>query len=375
MGTSVFGEEHAALADSVRRFVEQEVSPALAACERAGAVAAQVRGQAGQLGYLEAWLDDPLSGLALAEELGRSGSLGLANSLLTTAAGVLPMLNAAKGRQIADLCDRVAAGRAIVALALWEPGLADLSETATAALPSDGGWRLEGRKTAVVDARNATAALILAATPVTGHGVQGPHRGPARGTPAVFLATTGDEGWAPLDTPAPLGAGAAGTADVGLRGLPGVPIGLDLESAREAQRRLWLAQSAALVADAWRTWQRTVGYAGTREVFGRPVLKFQVNRHALAQALTRLTAARRLVHDAAYRLAQREDAGRVIAAARRFAGEAASAVTDTCLQLHGGYGYSLEYDVQRSWRDDRALTLDGTADALHAQIEEGLVRV
>lgn len=358
MGISLLGEEHQVLAASVRRFVEQRVRRD--DWERSGAVPAEVRAQAGGLGYLEAGLEDPVSGLVLAEELGRGASGGLAAALLTTAAGVLPLLAGARGDDLADLRGRVAAGEQVVALALWEPGLSDLAGATTRAVLSENGWRLEGRKTAVVDARTAEAALVLAA------------QDPGADRPALFLAATTAPGWQPLDAAPPLGAGAAGIADVALHGSPAVPIGLGVDAAWDAQRRLWLAQAAMIIADAWRTWERTRDYAATREVFGRPVSKFQVNRHALAQALTRLTAARRLVYDATFRLVSGQDARHAIAAARRSAERTAAAVTDACLQLHGGYGYSLEYDVQRSWRDARALTLDGTGDALHAQIEEGL---
>jgi acyl-CoA dehydrogenase len=375
MGTSLFGEEHHALAASVRRFVAERILPSVGDWERAGTLPPTVRALAGELGYLEAGLEDPLSGLVIAEGLGGSGSSGVWSALLTTAAGVLPLLAAATVGQTAGLREEVAAGRVVVALALWEPGLADLSKVTTRAVAGPDGWRLTGSKAAVLEADQAEAALVLAAVPATDAVTARPERGLVPESPALFLASTrGKPGWRPVEGAPPLGPRAAPTGDVALERLPAVPIGLGADAAWQAQRRLWLMQAAAAVADTRRTWERTCEYAANREVFGRPVSTFQTNRHALAQMLTRLVAAERLVHDAAFRLAGGQDAAWIVAATRYHAECAAAAVTDRCLQLHGGYGYSLEYDVQRSWRDSRALMLDGTSAALRAQIEEGLLR-
>jgi alkylation response protein AidB-like acyl-CoA dehydrogenase len=113
-----------------------------------------------------------------------------------------------------------------------------------------------------------------------------------------------------------------------------------------------LLAAAAAAGAAQRTLDDTRAYALHREAFGRPIGRFQVNRHALAAAATRVTAAEALVHDTAWRLAQGEDIG--AAAALEHATRTSAEVADLAVQLHGGYGYAGDLDPQRAWRDARA---------------------
>lgn len=340
MPVSLYAEEHEALATAVGRFVDERIAPFTAAWEAAGAVPHGMRRAAGALGYLAAGQDDVLAELALAEALGRCGAAGVAVALLTTTAAVLPLLvEGSADPDVGALKDRVAAGQAVVTLALAEDNVGVSADVETRATEAAGVLVLSGEKCAVPDARTAEAALVLANGP---------------GGPALSLCDTASPGWAPSAGPAPLGHASAGRADVTLDRVPATPLGLGLRSAERARDRLWLMTAAADVSGAWRTWERARDYALGREAFGRPIGRFQVNQHALAEAAGGLTAARQLVHQAAWRLSTGNDPATAIAAARRYATSTAVQVTDTCLQLYGGYGYAMEYDVQRDWRDARA---------------------
>lgn len=342
MPISLYAEEHEALAAAVGRFVDDRIAPFVDAWERAGAIPAVLRREAGALDYLDAGREDVLAELAIAEALGRCGAAGVAVSLLTTISAVLPLLSEAGGVPgVRALRDRVAAGDAVVTLAVALEGdsAADRSVAPARATQTVYGVVLNGRAFAVPDARMAEAALVPAASPDGW---------------ALYLCPTGAPGWAPLVAPAPLGHQTAGAVDVILHQAPATSLELGPRAMRVAWDRLRLMTAAASVSGAWRTWERAWAYALGREAFGRPIARFQVNRHALAEAAGRLTAARQLVHDAAWRLATGRDARPAIAAARRYATRTVLDVTDTCLQLYGGYGYAMEYDVQRDWRDARA---------------------
>jgi len=344
MPVSLYAEEHEALATAVGRFVDERIAPFTDAWETAGRIPPGLRRDAGALGYLAAGQDDVLAELAVAETLGRCGAYGVAVSLLTTTAGVLPLLTGAGAVPgVRALSDRVAAGQAVVTLAIAEDGSGEKAGCGTTTTENAGAVTLTGRKCAVPDARTAEAALVLAG----GLGVE-------PGEPTLYLCLTAAPGWQCSPAPAPLGHASTGRADVVLDHAPATPLGLGLPLVERARARLWLMTAAADVSGAWRTWERAREYALGREAFGRPIARFQVNRHALAEAAGRLTAARQLVHQAAWLLSTGRDAVTAIAAARRHATRTVAEVTDTCLQLYGGYGYAMEYDVQRDWRDARA---------------------
>ena len=131
-----------------------------------------------------------------------------------------------------------------------------------------------------------------------------------------------------------------------------VPIAASLRTAAS------LREAAAVVGSGWQAFDDAVAYAQQRTAFGRPIGRFQTNRHALATVATKLTAAQSLVRDAAWLLVheEREDTA---SAAWSYAVDTVVEATDVCLQLHGGYGYTPEFDIERAWRDVRALRARG----------------
>ena len=147
-----------------------------------------------------------------------------------------------------------------------------------------------------------------------------------------------------------------------LRGTGWGEVSVDVEhTQRVAEPALAAAavrEAAAIVGAGWQAFDDACGYANQRTAFGRPIGRFQVNRHGLATVATKLTAAQSLVRDAAWALTRGwrdEPAG----AAWAYAADAVVDATDVCLQLHGGYGYTPEYDIERAWRDVRALRARG----------------
>ena len=346
MATTLFSEEHEALRATVRRWVEREIAPHTAAWEQAQSYPREVLAAAGAQGWFalalpEAHGGDAIASVVVAEELGRIRSGGVVNDLLAQAhtAATLAGVSTAAAKELAE---PALAGARIVCLV---GGSFDVA-------PAGDGRRVTGRSAAVGNARWADAGLVVSAGDA---GLD------------LFLVDAGAPGWAAEPPPAPYGRRAGQAADVTLD----VTVEADalLAEGAEAmalmgdrQARWRIDSAAAAVSGMWQTWEDAKAYALQREAFGRPISQFQVNRHALAEAGAWLTAARAAVHDAAQRLTAGTLEPGETAALKLYVNRVANDVADRCLQLHGGYGYTMEYDVQRAWRDARHLRLDEAAD-------------
>ncbi len=114
-----------------------------------------------------------------------------------------------------------------------------------------------------------------------------------------------------------------------------------------------LIGAAGCVAGAQRAFDKTLEYAKERNAFGRPIGKFQVNRHKFAEMATKIESARQMVYATAWRFSGGEYPVREISMAKLHASRVAVEVADECIQIHGGAGYMKEYGIERVWRDMR----------------------
>jgi len=114
-------------------------------------------------------------------------------------------------------------------------------------------------------------------------------------------------------------------------------------------------------------------YAREREVFGKPLARFQVWRHRLVEHLTAIEAARWLTYRACDLFNREEPAVKEISMAKLFAGDLMQKVVYDCQQLHGGMGYVVETPVARAFRDARLLTIGGGTSEIMKEIIAKLV--
>jgi acyl-CoA dehydrogenase len=114
--------------------------------------------------------------------------------------------------------------------------------------------------------------------------------------------------------------------------------------------------------------ERTLKYALQREAFGRPIGRHQVIRHKLAEIAVTLEAGRDVTYSALRRYVAGEDAVREVTIAKLATQRAAFDVIDTCLQIHGGAGYMVEYDIERAARDARLGPIGGGTDEIMKEI-------
>ncbi|MEO2037122.1 MAG: acyl-CoA dehydrogenase family protein, partial [Martelella sp.] len=122
---------------------------------------------------------------------------------------------------------------------------------------------------------------------------------------------------------------------------------------------------------------RALGYAQDRQQFGQAIAAFQATQFKLADMETELQASRALLHEAASRLdAKAADAIRFCAMAKRFVTDAGYKVANDALQVHGGYGYLADYEVERIVRDLRVhQILEGTNEIMRVIISRDMMKV
>lgn len=117
-----------------------------------------------------------------------------------------------------------------------------------------------------------------------------------------------------------------------------------------------------------------ISYAKERQTFGRPIAQHQAIQHMLADMATEVEASRLLVYRAAWLKDRGVDFNREAAMAKLFASETAERVAHNAIQIHGGYGYSAEFPVERIYRDQRLLTIgEGTSEILRTVIGRRVV--
>ena len=137
--------------------------------------------------------------------------------------------------------------------------------------------------------------------------------------------------------------------------------------------RIGVGAQAVGIAEA--ALARAIGYTKEREAFGKPINEFQAIQWMLADMATRLEAARLMVYRAAWMKQQGQKFSRQASMAKLFASETATFVTHRALQIHGGYGYTEDYQVERFYRDARVTEIyEGTSEIQRLVISRAWLR-
>jgi alkylation response protein AidB-like acyl-CoA dehydrogenase len=257
------------------------------------------------------------------------------------------------------------AGELIGAIAMTEPGTgSDLRGIRTSAQKVDDGWIVNGAKTFITSGIQSDLVITVARTDPAGGSrgfsllvVERDMPGFSRGRKLKKVGLHGQ------DT-AELSYEDVFVPDHNLLGELGGGFGqlvhhLPLE-------RLSIAAHAVAVCDA--ILAATVGYVNERVAFGQPIADFQNTRFVLADVATEIDVTRAFVDKAI--LAFNEDDLTVVDAAKAklWASEMQGRVVDRCLQLHGGYGYMMEYPIARAFQDGRIQRIFGGASEIQRQI-------
>jgi alkylation response protein AidB-like acyl-CoA dehydrogenase len=133
--------------------------------------------------------------------------------------------------------------------------------------------------------------------------------------------------------------------------------------------------AAQAIGIAQGAFDRAFAYARQRSQFGRKLEQFQITRHKLADMITKIETARLIVYKSAWSFDQGNVDSKLTSVAKMFAARVAVEVADEAIQLHGGYGYMLEYEVERFYRDARIMEIyGGTKEIQKNNIANALLR-
>ncbi|WP_327170809.1 acyl-CoA dehydrogenase family protein [Streptomyces sp. NBC_01336] len=383
MRRSVFTEDHEAFRTTVRSFIAEEVVPHYADWERQGHVPRELYRKLGALGVLGINVPEEYGGAGvtdftyqavLREECGRAGVGFGAESVHTCL--VLPyLLEFGSAEQKKRWLPGFLSGEIMTAIAMTEPGTgSDLAGIATRArLSADGThYVLDGAKTFITGGAQADLVLVVCRT--------APYD-PAdrRGGLSILCVDTSSEGFAVGRKLDKIGLRAQDTAELSFTGVR-VPVENLLGEEGAAFRYLTHNLAVERLGAAINAYANAAGavgfatdYVREREVFGKPVAAFQNTKFVLAECATEVTAAQALVDRALTEHAAGELTTADAARAKLFCTEVAGRVIDKCLQLHGGYGYMLEYPIARLYADTRVNRIyAGTSEVMKTIIAKDL---
>jgi acyl-CoA dehydrogenase len=367
-----FSGEHAALRESIRRFVLAEVRPHATEWEDARWFPDALFGQFAEHGFLGLKYPEEYGGqggdylheAVLAEEMAYCGSGGVAAGIGAHVNIATPPVAKFGTELLKERYLRPAiAGEKIAALAITEPDAgSDVAGIKTYAKRVDGGWVLNGSKMFITN--GVRAHFWVTAAKTTG---DGGHHGLSffvvDRQDAVSASKIEKLGWHASDT-ALIALEDAFVPEENLLGRKNE--GFYLIMANFQWERLIMALGA--VGAMQIAYDKTVAFAKERNAFGKPLTGFQALRHKLADIATTVHTSRVVTYDALRRFVDGGDAVKEVTMAKLATQRACFDVMDTCLQIHGGAGYMKEYEIERMARDARLGPIGGGTDEIMREI-------
>jgi len=373
MDRDIFEAEHGAYRESVRAFVDKDVVPNYAQWERDGICPRDFFLKAGELGAFA----------AIPEEYGGAGIKDFRfNVILNEEAARAAVAPAMLGPSLqADICmpyflelaneeqkrrwlPGIASGELITAIAMTEPGTgSDLSGIRARAVRDGDDYVIDGAKTFITNGINADLVITAVRTGdhphkgisliVVERGTEGFERGRNLEKVGMHAQDTAELSFSAARVPAANLLGEEGEGFFGLtRNLP--------------QERLSLGATAIAQAAAALDW--TIDYVRERKAFGNPIGSLQTVRHRLAELATEVEITQSYVDRCIMAL----NAGKLTVAdaakAKLWSTELLGRVVDACVQLHGGYGYMLEYKIARAFVDARVVRIYGGTSEIMKEI-------
>jgi len=354
---SLLGVEEAAIVATVAEFVDREVRPVARQLEHGDTYPEALIEKMKQLGIFGLAVPAPYGDVAVStpcyaqvtEELAR-GWMSLAGAMGGHTVVCKLLLDYGTEEQRQRYLPRLATGEIRATMALTEPGGgSDLQAMRTTAKPVEGGYLVNGSKTWITNGRrSALVALMCKTDPAA----DPPHRGIS-----ILLAEKGPGFTVSRDLPK-LGYKGVESCELSFtdfrvpadallggaegNGFPQMMKGLEIGRIQVAARATGVARAAL---------EDSLRYAQERTAFGKPIWRHQSVGNHLANMATTLVAAQQLVRYAATRYDSGERCDMEAGMAKLFASEAAAEITLDAIRVHGGYGYSTEFDVERYFRD------------------------
>jgi acyl-CoA dehydrogenase len=369
---TVFTEEHEAFRDSVRKFIAKEIAPYHAQWEADGIVPRSAWKAAGEAGLLGIAMPEAYGGLGLdrrfvavmIEEFGRTGYNGPGFNLSSDIVGGY-LAGHGTELQKQRWLPRMAAGDAIAAVAMTEPGGgSDLQSIRTTAIRDGDDYVINGAKTFISNGQSADILVVVAKTDPAAR---------ASGVSLILVEgdTPGFERGRNLDK---LGMKGNDTSELffnDVRVPAGNLLGAEGKGFYVLMRELaWERMIIAIraVAISENAIEATAAYARQRKAFGKALLDMQYNRFKLAERQAQVQVQRVFVDHCLELVVEGRLDDTVAAMAKYQTTELMSDVIDDCLQMHGGYGFMLEYPIARAYADTRYMRIAGGSNEVMREL-------
>ena len=359
-----FDPSHQLVRDSVRRFVEREILPDIDQWEEVESFPRELYLKAGAVGILGIGYPEALGGshegdlfakVAASEELMRCGSGGLVAGLGSLDIGLPPIVKWARPDVRDRVVPQVLSGEKISALAVTEPGGgSDVANLQTRAVRDGDIYRVSGSKTFITSGVRADFYTVAVRTGAPGFGGI-----------SLLLIEKGTPGFTVGRQLKKMGWWASDTAElffddcrVPVGNLIGVEnMGFACIMGNFQSERLALALMANMTSQL--ALEESLKWAREREAFGKPIGKFQVIKHRLAEMATALEVSREFTYRQAAKMAAGQSVIKEISMAKNVATDTSDRITTEAVQILGGLGYMRESLVERLYRDNRILSIGG----------------
>ena len=372
---TIYDDEHEQFRSAFRGWLDKEVVPNHEQYERDGITPRELWLAAGAQGFLGLTVPEQYGGggsddyrfaAVMQEEVSYTGVIGSANGFTLHNDIVLPyFIGLCNDEQKARWLPNMVSGECITAIAMTEPNTgSDLANIRTTAVRHGDTYVVNGSKTFITNGINSDAVIVAVRTDPDAK-----HRGMS-----LLVIERGMKGFERGRNLDKLGMHAQDTAELFFTDVE-VPVanllgeegkGFYYLMLNLAQERLGMAVGALGVCQA--AMDQTLAYTKERKAFGQPVGQFQHNKFLLAELSTEVQIGQVYVD----RCLELHCAGQLspeqAAAAKFWTTELQNKVVDRCLQLHGGYGYMLEYPIARAWADSRIQTIYGGTSEIMREI-------
>jgi alkylation response protein AidB-like acyl-CoA dehydrogenase len=375
MQRTIFEPEHHLFRDAFASFVAKEISPHFDEWERSGLTPHDLLARAGEHGFVGMHVPEEYGGggvsdfrynLIIAEEIAKAGVQGTGAMITLHNDVCTPYFqHLTNDEQKRRWLPGIASGRTVTAIAMTEPGIgSDLASMTTTAVRDGDVYVVNGSKTFITNGQNADLVVVAVKTdPTQKHkgmslvvmerGMAGFERGRNLDKVGMHSQDTSELFFTDVRVPVANRLGDEGQGFVQLvHNLP--------------QERLSIGMMGVAVAQAALDW--TVAYVKDRKAFGQPIGSFQNSRFRLAEIKTEVQIGQVFVDRCVTELNAGTLTADEAAMAKWWGTELQKRVVDTCVQLHGGYGYMLEYPIARAYVDSRVTTIYGGTTEIMKEI-------
>ncbi|MEM8752320.1 MAG: acyl-CoA dehydrogenase family protein [Pseudomonadota bacterium] len=358
-------EDHVMFQDAATRFLEDQFVPHADRWRKEGIMDREIWNQAGEAGLLCASIPEEYGGAG--GDFGHEAVLSIIQGHTNLSSwgqsihsGIVAhyILQCGTEDQRRRWLPKMASGEMVGALAMTEPsGGSDVQRIKTKAVKDGNGYRLSGQKTFITCGQHANLILVACKT--------NPEEG-SKGVSLLAVETDGAEGFTRGRNLDKVGLKAGDTSELFFDNVPVPPenvLGGDENKGfyqmmqQLPQERLLIAIAAVGMMEG--AVRRTIEYTKERQAFGQRIIDFQNTKFKLAECKTETVVARTFVDSCIAAHMKGELSVETAAMAKYWTTDLQNKIVDECVQLHGGYGFMMEYDVAEMWTDARVQRIYG----------------